>query len=61
MVKDFHIEIRTAEGWRPFRNVTGNYQRLVTVDVGAAVTGIRAVFDATWGADKVRLYAFYID
>lgn len=61
LVKDFRIEIRTPQGWKPWRKVAGNYQRLVRMDIGETVTGIRAVFDSTWGADKVRVYAFYVD
>ncbi|MDH7480898.1 MAG: FAD-dependent oxidoreductase [Armatimonadota bacterium] len=61
MVKDFRIEVKTQNGWKLWRNVKGNYQRMVRLDIGIPATGIRATFDSTWGAEKVRLYAFYID
>ena len=61
MVRDFRIQIHTDQGWRPWREIKGNYQRLFRIDVGLEVRGIRAVFDATWGAERVRLYAFYLD
>ena len=61
MVRDFRIQILTSEGWRSWREIKGNYQRLVRMDVGLVVSGIRVVFDATWGAERVRLYAFYLD
>lgn len=61
MVKDFRIEIRTPDGWKLLHNVTGNYQRFVRLPVEAAVTGVRATFDSTWGAKRVRLYAFYME
>lgn len=61
MVKDFRVEIRTPKGWKPWKQVTGNYQRLARVEIDAPATGVRAAFDSTWGSEKVRLYAFYID
>jgi len=61
MVRDFRIQIRTEQGWKPWREIKGNYQRLFRIDVGLEVRGIRVVFDATWGAERVRLYAFYLD
>ncbi|MCX6377594.1 MAG: FAD-dependent oxidoreductase, partial [Armatimonadetes bacterium] len=61
MVKDFRIEIRTPDGWKLWRRVTGNHQRLARVEINVPATGVRATFDSTWGAEKVRLYAFYVD
>ena len=61
LVKDFRVEILTPDGWRLWKNVKGNHQRLVKVDIGTPATGVRAIFNTTWGAEKVRLYAFYID
>jgi len=61
MVKDFHVDVLTSDGWRLWRKVTGNYQRLVNLDIGVPAKGIRATFDSTWGSDTVRVYAFFID
>ncbi len=61
IVKDFRIEIRSGGEWQPWREVQGNYQRLVRVDIGAEVNGVRAIFDSTWGSEAVRVFAFYID
>lgn len=61
MVKDFRVEVRTPDGWRLWKTVKGNYQRLARVEIGIPVTGVRATFDSTWGADRVRLYAFYVE
>ena len=61
MVRDFRIQILTSKEWKPWREIKGNYQRLVRMDVGLMVNGVRAIFDTTWGRDKVRLYAFYVD
>ncbi|MDI6828183.1 MAG: FAD-dependent oxidoreductase [Armatimonadota bacterium] len=61
MVKDFRIEVRTPDGWKLWRTVKGNYQRMVRLDIGLPATGLRATFDSTWGSEKIRLYAFYLD
>ena len=61
MLRDFRIEVRTPEGWKLARKVKGNYQRLARVEIGAQATGVRVTFDSTWGAERVRLYAFYLD
>ncbi len=61
MVKDFHVEVKTSDGWKQWRNVKGNYQRLARIEIGIPATGVRAVFDSTWGTDNIRLYGFYID
>lgn len=61
MVKDFHVEIRAEDGWKLLRSVEGNHQRLVRMEIGMRVTGVRVVLDATWGAEKVRVYSFYLD
>ena len=61
MTKDFRIEVRTSDGWKLWHTVKGNYQRLARIEIGIPATGVRATFDSTWGAEKVRLYAFYID
>ena len=61
MMKDLRLEIRTADGWKLWRNVKGNHQRLLRIEIGVPVTGIRATFDSTWGSEKVRVYAFYVD
>jgi len=61
IVKDFRVEVSTSDGWKLWKNVKGNYQRLAKVGIGIPASGVRATFDSTWGAEKVRLYAFYLD
>jgi len=61
MTKDLRLEIRTSDGWKLWRNVKGNHQRLLRIEIGVPVTGVRATADSTWGAEKVRVYAFYMD
>ncbi len=61
MVKDFRVQIETPDGWRLWKKVRGNHQRLVRVSIGTPATGVRITADSTWGAENVRLYAFYVD
>jgi len=61
MVKDFRIEILADGEWRPFRTIIGNYQRLVRIPIREEATGVRAVFDSTWGSETVRVYGYYVD
>ena len=61
IAKNFRIEVSTPDGWKLWKNVRGNYQRLAKIGIGIPASGVRATFDSTWGAEKVRLYAFYVD
>ncbi|MCK4590354.1 MAG: FAD-dependent oxidoreductase, partial [Candidatus Latescibacteria bacterium] len=61
MVRDFRIQILADREWKLWREIKGNYQRLVKMDVGLDISGVRVLFDATWGTERVRVYAFYVD
>ena len=61
MTKDLRLEIRTSDGWKLWRNVKGNHQRLLRIEIGVPATGVRATADSTWGSEKARVYAFYMD
>lgn len=61
MTKDLRLEIRTSAGWKLWRSVKGNHQRLLRIEIGVPATGVRATFDSTWGSEKVRVYAFYME
>jgi hypothetical protein len=61
MVKDIRIEINTGLGWQVFKKIAGNYQRLVRLEIDQQAIGIRVVFESTWGAETVRIYAFYVE
>ncbi len=61
LVKEFRVEIETPDGWRLWKKVRGNHQRFVRISIGTPATGVRITVDSTWGAEKVRLYAFYLD
>jgi hypothetical protein len=61
MVRAFRIETRRGGRWTPAAAVDGHYQRFVRVPLDAVADGVRATFDATWGADAVRLFALWIE
>jgi len=61
IAKNFRIEVSTPDGWKLWKNVRGNHQRLAKIGIGIPAAGVRATFDSTWGAEKVRVYAFYVD
>ncbi len=61
MAKDIRIEISSGGVWQPWKEIKGNYMRLVRCNLGAEVDGVRVIVDSTWGSKKVRLYAFYLD
>jgi hypothetical protein len=61
MVRDFRIQILADREWKLWREIKGNHQRLVRMDVGLDISGVRVLFDATWGTKRVRVYAFYVD
>jgi hypothetical protein len=61
MVKDLRLEIRSGGNWQPWRGIVENYQRFLKIDVGAEVDGVKVIFDSTWGAEKVRVFAFYME
>lgn len=61
MVKDMRIEVRSGGQWQPWGHIKGNHHRLVRAAIGAEVDGVRVVFESTWGAEAVRVFAFYLD
>lgn len=59
IVKDFKVEILDDSGnWVVVDEIKGNYQRLVRVDINKTTAGVRITPLATWGAEKVRIFAF---
>jgi len=59
LVRDFHIDIRDERGaWITVAKGRDNTQRLVRMPLAVRTTGIRIVPESTWGADRVRLFAF---
>ena len=59
LVKEFVLQVRT-DGWVTLRHVRDNGQRLVRLPVEMPVTGVRVIPRSTCGAEKVRMFAFYL-
>ena len=60
MPKRFRIQALQNGSWNTLYEVKNNYQRQVRFDIKRQVEGIRYILDETWGADKTRLYGFYV-
>ncbi|MEI6131478.1 MAG: FAD-dependent oxidoreductase [Bacillota bacterium] len=59
MVKDFTIEVfDESGGWTKVADIKGNYQRLVRVKMDVFASAVRFVAKATWGDEKVNIFAF---
>lgn len=59
LVKDFTIRYRTDGQWIE-KNVAGNFQRLVFVDIAETIDAIEFVGSATYGSGKILLYSLDI-
>lgn len=61
MTKDLRVEIRSGGQWQPWKTIKGNHHRLLRTSIGAEVDGVRVIFDSTWGAEAVRVFAFWME
>lgn len=63
LIRDFRIDVSSEDGiWQNCQTVTGNHQRLVTLDLAKAgpVTAVRFVPLATWGSQDCHVFSFDI-
>ncbi|MDW7658164.1 MAG: FAD-dependent oxidoreductase [Bacillota bacterium] len=63
LIRNFRIDVSTEEGkWQTFQTVTGNHQRLVSIDLSPAghVTAVRFIPQATWGSPACHVFSFDI-
>ena len=59
LLRNFRIETRDSKGqWSVAERVEDNAQRLVKVPLEMAVTGLRLVPEASWGAEGARVFSF---
>ena len=59
LVKSFRLEAMVESGgWETVMREDENYQRLVEVPLHLQARGLRLVVEQTWGAGKVRVFAF---
>ena len=61
MPKSFRLEGLIGNEWKELHCVDRNHQRFCRFPVKLSVSGIRFVLAETWGAERSRVYAFYID
>lgn len=59
LVKDFTIRYRIDGKWKE-KNVVGNFQRLVFIDVFETIDAIEFVGNATYGNEKILFYSLDI-
>jgi hypothetical protein len=60
-VKAFRIEGLLEGKWNALYEIKDNCQRLVRLEIGKELEGVRFTLDETWGADESRMYGFYVD
>lgn len=59
LVKKFSIEIQNESGdWCTIKRIENNYQRLVRLRIDVRTKAVRFIPEATWGADKVHVFAW---
>jgi len=59
MTRAFRIEAQQEDDtWRTVARESNNYQRLVRVPLNVQTAAIRLVLKATWGSERVRVFAF---
>ena len=61
MPRRFHVDALVSGEWRVVQREENNHHRFVRLPVEQEAEGVRFVLDETWGADKTRIYAFYVD
>ncbi|MFQ3548224.1 MAG: FAD-dependent oxidoreductase [Armatimonadota bacterium] len=59
--KSFELEALKDECWNRITLIEDNYQRLVKIPLSIRTRGIRFKLHSTWGAEKTKLFAFYLD
>jgi len=56
----FSIDIKQGDSWERLTDIEGNYRRCVSVPVNKKIDGIRYTLNTTRGAERTRMYAFYV-
>jgi hypothetical protein len=58
MVKDFRLTVTLANGEQKIIDITGNYKRLVYVDINLEAKAVRFQPLSTWGNPQVLVFSF---
>ena len=60
LMRNFRLEIRTADGWKIAAQVRDNTRRMARIPINLDTNAIRFHPELTWGADNVHLFAWDI-
>jgi hypothetical protein len=61
LAKDLDVEVRRGGKWVPAGEIRGNIQRQIRIPLQAPADAVRLTLRATWGDDRTRLFAVYVD
>jgi hypothetical protein len=61
LAKTLRLEVLRGKQWVPHTTVDKNGQRLRHLPVDDVCAGVRLTVDATWGGDRARVFAFYVE
>jgi hypothetical protein len=61
LLREASVEVRDGDGWSPAAVVTDNVNRLVRILVGRRTDAVRITLSRTWGAERTRLFAAWVD
>lgn len=61
LVKEFTLKVqkkKDSNEWKEIAAVEDNFQRLVRIPVNEKVTAVRLIPEASWGAERARIFSF---
>jgi hypothetical protein len=61
VVRELDLETRIDGEWKTLHSVRGNYRRQLRLAVNKRVEAVRVRVGRIWGAERTRLYAFYVE
>lgn len=61
MPRTFRIEGLAGKEWKELIRVERNHQRFCRFPIELSLRGVRFVLEETWGAERSRVYAFYVE
>ncbi len=61
LLRDARVEVLAAGQWSPAGKVCGNYQRLIRIPIDQKAQAVRLTIEKTWGAEKTRIFAAYVE
>ena len=61
LLADARVEVAAGEEWVAAGEVRGNCRRLVRIPVHRRTEAVRVTVERTWGAERTRLFAAWVD